>query len=221
MFLTVASLLLNNFTAPIADELVNKSTFQPNPDYWTLLLWRDLMGAAALRTTTSTASPVRAYTHCGGGGGSAAGYDENATATVMINFSANVTYAASVMWPASAPPGATVDVYALTPLVGRGASGGAGDEVDGTAVAVAATDTAAAERSSRAGDGRLGARPTNWFGAALNGARLSYAPGSGALPPRAPVSASADAPVLLPPGSITWVVMKGAGAAADCVLKQR
>eukprot|EP01051_Picozoa_sp_SAG22_P024365 SAG22_NODE_6723_length_819_cov_1.497222_2_plen_176_part_00 len=50
------------------DELLDKHTFQPNPDFWTALLWHRLMERTVLGVTQpATAALVRAYAHCSSG----------------------------------------------------------------------------------------------------------------------------------------------------------
>ncbi|KAE7997651.1 hypothetical protein FH972_002266 [Carpinus fangiana] len=44
--------------------LLNTTTFQPNPDYYSALLWHRLMGRKVLSTSFSGTKKIRAYTHC-------------------------------------------------------------------------------------------------------------------------------------------------------------
>jgi heparanase 1 len=45
--------------------LLDKDTFQPNPDYYTLLLWSRLMGPRVLDMQSDPTNPqLRAYAHC-------------------------------------------------------------------------------------------------------------------------------------------------------------
>ncbi|KAJ1385867.1 Glycoside hydrolase, family 79 [Sesbania bispinosa] len=44
--------------------LLNTSTFLPNPDYYSALLWHRLMGRRVLSTTFYGTKKIRAYTHC-------------------------------------------------------------------------------------------------------------------------------------------------------------
>ncbi|OVA19193.1 Glycoside hydrolase [Macleaya cordata] len=44
--------------------LLNTTTFIPNPDYYSALLWHRLMGTTVLRTNFSGTKKVRAYSHC-------------------------------------------------------------------------------------------------------------------------------------------------------------
>jgi len=45
-------------------ELVDKHTFEPNPDYWTALLWTRLMSSKVLSIQSSDANTLRSYAHC-------------------------------------------------------------------------------------------------------------------------------------------------------------
>jgi heparanase 1 len=48
--------------------LLNTTTFEPNPDYYAAMAWRQLMGTAVLDTCVSGASSdVRGYSHCARG----------------------------------------------------------------------------------------------------------------------------------------------------------
>ncbi|XP_077237990.1 heparanase-like protein 3 isoform X2 [Tasmannia lanceolata] len=44
--------------------LLNTTTFKPNPDYYSALLWHRLMGRNVLLTTFSGTKNIRAYAHC-------------------------------------------------------------------------------------------------------------------------------------------------------------
>ncbi|KAB1204652.1 Heparanase-like protein 3 [Morella rubra] len=44
--------------------LLNTSTFAPNPDYYSALLWHRLMGNNVLSTSFSGTNKIRAYAHC-------------------------------------------------------------------------------------------------------------------------------------------------------------
>ncbi|KAK3043769.1 hypothetical protein RJ639_001965 [Escallonia herrerae] len=44
--------------------LLNTSTFAPNPDYYSALLWHRLMGRNVLSTSFSGTKKIRAYAHC-------------------------------------------------------------------------------------------------------------------------------------------------------------
>ena len=66
-----------------AYELLDKHTFQPNPDYWVALLWHRLMGKHVLGVTQPTAAPLlRLYAHCYDGGKSA---HSGAVTVVVMN----------------------------------------------------------------------------------------------------------------------------------------
>lgn len=65
-------------------ELVDKESFLPNPDYWTALLWKRLMGTKVLEVTPDKSTPhLRAYAHCGHGQG---------LTVAFINLAGNETY---------------------------------------------------------------------------------------------------------------------------------
>jgi heparanase 1 len=44
--------------------LLNTTTFEPNPDYYSALLWHRLMGTTVLSTTFNGTNKIRAYAHC-------------------------------------------------------------------------------------------------------------------------------------------------------------
>ncbi|ONK76702.1 uncharacterized protein A4U43_C03F31230 [Asparagus officinalis] len=44
--------------------LLNTTTFEPNPDYYSALLWHRLMGRNVLSTTFNGTNKIRAYAHC-------------------------------------------------------------------------------------------------------------------------------------------------------------
>ncbi|KAI4380972.1 hypothetical protein MLD38_007097 [Melastoma candidum] len=44
--------------------LLNSSTLQPNPDYYSALLWHRLMGSTVLSTSSTGTDNIRAYSHC-------------------------------------------------------------------------------------------------------------------------------------------------------------
>lgn len=44
--------------------LLNTTTFVPNPDYYSALLWNRLMGRNVLSTSFSGTKKIRAYAHC-------------------------------------------------------------------------------------------------------------------------------------------------------------
>ncbi|KAJ0984788.1 hypothetical protein J5N97_003144 [Dioscorea zingiberensis] len=44
--------------------LLNTTTFKPNPDYYSALLWHQLMGQNVLATTFNGTNKIRAYAHC-------------------------------------------------------------------------------------------------------------------------------------------------------------
>ncbi|XP_062221662.1 heparanase-like protein 3 [Phragmites australis] len=63
--------------------LLNTTTFEPNPDYYSALLWHRLMGTKVLSTTFNGTNMIRAYAHC-------ARNSEGIT-LLLINLSSNNT----------------------------------------------------------------------------------------------------------------------------------
>lgn len=63
--------------------LLNSSTFQPNPDYYSALLWHRLMGNNVLFTNFTGTNKLRAYSHC----------SKNSTGVtlLLINLDGNTT----------------------------------------------------------------------------------------------------------------------------------
>jgi heparanase 1 len=65
-------------------ELIDKWTFDPNPDYWSLLLYKKVMGKKVLNIYSSQ-SLLRVYAHC-------SRMDNQGVTMIFINLSPNVTY---------------------------------------------------------------------------------------------------------------------------------
>ena len=79
-------------------ELLNGTTFLPNPDYWTAVLYQRVMGRTALAVTAAApSSSIRSYAMCanpgGDGGGVVAAGD---VAMLLLNFDANATVLVTV-----------------------------------------------------------------------------------------------------------------------------
>lgn len=70
-------------------ELVNRSTFQPNPDFWAALLWRRLVGTAALSVEVSPQleSNLRAHAFCAATAATASSSSSSSVVLVVLNFS--------------------------------------------------------------------------------------------------------------------------------------
>ncbi|XP_030938386.1 heparanase-like protein 1 isoform X2 [Quercus lobata] len=49
--------------------LLNRTTFEPNPDYYSALLWHRLMGTGVLEVDTDASPELRIYAHCSKGRG--------------------------------------------------------------------------------------------------------------------------------------------------------
>ena len=179
-------------------ELVNKSTFLPNPDFWALLLWRAQVAGQLVEVSSSRPSgSVRAYAFCATAG------PAGAAVAVIVNFATDAPASVALQWPKAASGGATVSVWQLTGVEGYGGSGGG-------------TGGGGGGRGSGGGAGGAPAWPMNsLYRAALNGATLEFVRG-GALPPMPPAVLPAADGVSLPPLSVTFVRNDDAGADQAC-----
>jgi heparanase 1 len=65
-------------------ELIDKWTFDPNPDYWNLLLFKKVMGKKVLLISSSEPL-LRVYAHC-------SRWDNQGVAMMFINLSPNITF---------------------------------------------------------------------------------------------------------------------------------
>ncbi|THU59038.1 hypothetical protein C4D60_Mb03t20770 [Musa balbisiana] len=63
--------------------LLNTTTFHPNPDYYSALLWHRLMGKHVLRTNFTGSRMTRAYSHCA--------KESQGITLLLINLSGNTT----------------------------------------------------------------------------------------------------------------------------------
>lgn len=64
--------------------LIDEATLTPNPDYFSSVLWRRLMGTQVLRATVSGEEPLlRAYAHCARS--TAPGYRPGAVTVLLLN----------------------------------------------------------------------------------------------------------------------------------------
>ncbi|XP_065000229.1 heparanase-like protein 3 [Musa acuminata AAA Group] len=63
--------------------LLNTTTFHPNPDYYSALLWHRLMGKQVLRTNFTGSRMTRAYSHCA--------KESQGITLLLINLSGNTT----------------------------------------------------------------------------------------------------------------------------------
>ena len=67
--------------------LLNTTTLQPQPDYYSLLLWSRVMGPSVLDVAPDASNPeLRAYAHCTQ---QAAGFPSGAVTIALINLSNN------------------------------------------------------------------------------------------------------------------------------------
>ncbi|XP_010906003.1 heparanase-like protein 3 isoform X1 [Elaeis guineensis] len=63
--------------------LLNTTTFHPNPDYYSALLWHRLMGSKVLSTNFTGTKNIRAYAHCA--------RESQGITLLLINLSGNTT----------------------------------------------------------------------------------------------------------------------------------
>ncbi|CAK9163528.1 unnamed protein product, partial [Ilex paraguariensis] len=68
--------------------LLNTTTFVPNPDYYSALLWHQLMGRNVLSTSFSATKKIRAYSHCA--------KQSQGLTVLLINLDGNTTVQATV-----------------------------------------------------------------------------------------------------------------------------
>ncbi|KAJ7564896.1 hypothetical protein O6H91_02G038500 [Diphasiastrum complanatum] len=70
--------------------LLDHTTFQPNPNYFSALLWKKHMGTDVLSATVQGASYLRAYAHCSQG-------DAQSVTVVVLNLSQNTQYTVNLI----------------------------------------------------------------------------------------------------------------------------
>ncbi|XP_057968839.1 heparanase-like protein 3 [Malania oleifera] len=68
--------------------LLNTTTFVPNPDYYSALLWHRLMGRRVLATSFNGTDKIRAYTHCA--------KQSKGITLLLLNLDGNTTVQANV-----------------------------------------------------------------------------------------------------------------------------
>ncbi|XP_051147648.1 heparanase-like protein 1 [Andrographis paniculata] len=69
--------------------LLNKTTFVPNPDYYSALLWHRLMGKGVLELNSYASPHLRAYAHCA--------KERTGITVLLINLSNETTYNVEIM----------------------------------------------------------------------------------------------------------------------------
>ncbi|KAL0451831.1 UNVERIFIED_CONTAM: Heparanase-like protein 3 [Sesamum latifolium] len=105
--------------------LLNTTTFVPNPDYYSALLWHKLMGSSVLSTNFTGTKRVRAYSHCA--------RQSKGVVLLVINLDGNTTVQAKIDFKgrltnlhenrhylhSSKVSGMTTEEYHLTPKDGN------------------------------------------------------------------------------------------------------
>ncbi|KAI4379885.1 hypothetical protein MLD38_006126 [Melastoma candidum] len=162
--------------------LLNSSTFQPNPDYYSALLWHRLMGSRVLSTNFTGTNEIRAYSHC----------SKNSTGITMllINLDGNTTVQVDVMVEDISPSGTLVALQEGHSRKSKFASLSKGSIFE--------TDVRE-EYHLTAQDGDLSSQV-----ALLNGQVLSVN-SSGTIPPLDPKKESLLTPIAVTPFSIVFV----------------
>lgn len=82
-------------------ELLNKWDTTPNPDWWTAVLWKRCMGAAALPLPAVNDSDVLAFAHCAAGGTAA---PRGAVTVAFVNLNATHSKAVELFVGGGAAP---------------------------------------------------------------------------------------------------------------------
>ena len=125
-------------------ELVNRTTFLPTPDYWGLLLWRQVVGSRALAAAVAgsggsgAAAPpaLRAHAFCASASGG--------LAVLLVNFAAAAPVSVALQCP-QPQPGQQAQLYVLTGVPGYSDGDGASEAyrlaLNGQVLALGADDT--------------------------------------------------------------------------------
>lgn len=187
-------------------ELVNRSTFEPNPDYFAALLWRQLVGTTALQLGVQQQFPrsvslmgsaaaqsdvLRAYAFCARSS-DASNSSDAAGDVVILGLNFSPTQAVNLTLPVRAGVGAGAAGsrrawYVRSAMAGSGAL--AAEALRAPSVAL---------RSAAAGDDEV------WTTLRLEGTLSEPT-----LPSLDGVTESAGAPLVLQPQSYAFVLLSG------------
>ncbi|CAN6221921.1 unnamed protein product [Urochloa humidicola] len=180
--------------------LLNTTTFQPNPDYYSALLWHRLMGTKVLATTFTGTNKIRAYAHCA--------RDSPGITLLLINLSGNTKTQVSVIQTAAATQRHSHDAgrsnttaHAASKLGGRRHGrkfGHAHAHSPGLAAAAAAGGATRDEYHLTAKGGDLHSQVM-----LLNGRPLATG-ADGSIPRLEPVKVDASEPIAVAPYSIVF-----------------
>ncbi|CAN6179096.1 unnamed protein product [Urochloa humidicola] len=180
--------------------LLNTTTFQPNPDYYSALLWHRLMGTKVLATTFTGTNKIRAYAHCA--------RDSPGITLLLINLSGNTKTQVSVTQTAGAGGAHSHDAgrsntttHAASKLGGRRHGrkfGHARAHSPGLAAAAAAGGATRDEYHLTAKGGDLHSQVM-----LLNGRPLATG-ADGSIPRLEPVKVDAAEPIAVAPYSIVF-----------------
>jgi heparanase 1 len=189
-------------------ELVNRTTFEPNPDYFAALLWRQLVGTAALQLDVQQLSPrsvsltgtaaaqrdvLRVYAFCARSGDASNSSDAGGGVVILgLNFSPTQTVNLTLPVRAGVGAGAAGSSrrawYVRSALAGSGAS--AAEALRAPSVAL--------RSAAAAGDDDA------WTTLRLEGTLSEPT-----LPSLDGVTESAEAPLVLQPQSYAFVLLSG------------
>ncbi|GAB2289156.1 hypothetical protein Dimus_023459 [Dionaea muscipula] len=160
--------------------LLNTTTFVPNPDYYSALLWHRLMGRKVLSTSFSGSNKIRAYAHCA--------KQSQGVTLLLINLDGDSTVEAKITFNGSSV------LHKLHHQHRRGSR-----RARSSSVYVKA-ETGRQEYHLTAMEGNLHSQVM-----LLNGSILSV-DSTGSIPPLEPVNvSSSDDPVIVAPFSIVFV----------------
>ncbi|VFQ77170.1 unnamed protein product [Cuscuta campestris] len=154
--------------------LLNTTTFMPNPDYYSALLWHQLMGRTVLATSFSGTRKMRAYAHCA--------KQSEGIALLLINLDGETPVEVSVVYNRTTPNGHVRH---------RGHHHGHGMSYE-------REDVEREEYHLRAKDGDLHSQTM-----VLNGNELAVN-SSGQIPPLQPRLVSSSQPIAVAPYSIVF-----------------
>ncbi|KAK4755875.1 hypothetical protein SAY87_009632 [Trapa incisa] len=163
-------------------SLLNSSTFLPNPDFYSALLWHRLMGSRVLSTSFTGSKKIRAYSHC----------SKNSTGItlLLINLDQNMTATFDVSVDDKSQNGTLILAQAIPSHQDRLSRTSRGSVTD---------ESMREEYHLTAKDGNLHTQVT-----VLNG-EILLVNGFGEFPELKPVISSQSDPLIIAPYSILFV----------------
>ncbi|KAJ7547497.1 hypothetical protein O6H91_08G088500 [Diphasiastrum complanatum] len=172
--------------------LLDHTTFQPNPDYYSALLWKQLMGPDVLSASVNGTSYLRAYAHCSKG-------DSQSITVLLLNLSNSTQYIVKISFSDVTLRG--VNLNSNSQSSSKAASAGAAGKMD------KATNTSAntqrLEYHLTAPKGNLNSQEVQ-----LNGIILQIN-ADGNLPVLKPATVDASELLIVAPTSIVFLQLPG------------